>query len=601
MQVKMSQDLEDLISKDDSFNVINTNYDSVVKIIKELYLYYLNNKDDLNLTKKFNTKMMGLMRYNNLVVKKSVLLYAYNRISTQKQIKIDDGFLRLLQKKPCRNISGIVSITVLTSPKPGNQKFSCKHNCYYCPNEPGQPRSYLSKEPAVQRANRNNFDAIDQMLDRLNTLAMNGHEIDKLEIIIEGGTFTEYPEEYLETFIRDMIYVANTYYDDIKRVKLDIEKEIEINENSKIRIIGICCETRPDCIVLEKEKWLKNFRKWGITRVQIGVQHIDDYILKKINRGHKLEDSIKAIKILKDNCFKVDIHIMPDLPGSSLESDKNMMWYLYNSNNLQPDQMKIYPCEVVPWTVIEKWYNEGTYQPYATKQPKEFVNLIKEFILNCPPWIRLPRVVRDIPLNYISGGNKTTNLRQLVEDMIKRDKKMCMEMRYRECGRHKVYSRENAELVVRDYQGSKGHDYFISFESPNRVALFGFLRLRFPKNSKDIVFDELKNTALIRELHVYGSMLPVGVKKKNIPQHTGLGKMMLQKAEEIALEMNYKKIAVISGIGVTKYYKKFGYKQEDNYMIKNLCYQDDELVRYLSIVMLFILFFPIISQVIVMN
>ena len=597
----MTTDLEDLIERDNTFNVLNTHYDNVVNIIKELYLFYISNKEDTNLTKKFNTKMMGTMRYNGLIVKKSILLYAYNRISTQKEIKRDDGFLRMLQKKPCRNISGIVSITLLTSPTPDKQKFSCKHNCYYCPNEPGQPRSYLSKEPAVQRANRNNFDATEQMIDRLNTLAMNGHEIDKLEIIIEGGTFTEYPENYLEKFIRDMIYVANTYYDDIKRIKYDIEKEIEINEISKVRIIGICCETRPDCIVNEKEKWLKNFRKWGITRVQIGVQHIDDAILEKINRGHKLEDSIKGIKILKDNCFKVDIHIMPDLPGSSLESDKNMLWYLYNSSNLQPDQIKVYPCEVVPWTIIEQWFKRGEYEPYATKQPKEFVNLIKDFILQCPPWIRLPRIVRDIPSTYILGGNKITNLRQLVEDMIKRDNKVCMEMRYRECGRHAIYSRKDAELIVRNYKANKGREHFISYESPNKVALFGFLRLRFPKNNNDIIFDELKDTALIRELHVYGNMLPVGMRKKNIPQHTGLGKMMLEKAEEIALEMNYKKIAVISGIGVTKYYKKFGYKQEGNYLVKKICYEDYEIVRYFSLMMLFILFFPIISPVIIMN
>jgi ELP3 family radical SAM enzyme/protein acetyltransferase len=605
MNSKMATaDLEEIIKKNASFEVLEKNYDKVVNIILEMFTFYNENNYLNNFNKKFNTKMMSIMRYNGLIVKKSILIYVYKRLTSQNKLRLDYTFISLLQKKPCRNISGITSITVLTSPTPDGQDFSCKHNCYYCPNEPGQPRSYLSKEPAVQRANRNNFDPCKQMLDRLNTLLMNGHNIDKLEIIIEGGTFTEYPKEYLEIFICQLIYTTNVYFDDIKRDIKSIEEEIKINENAKTKIIGICCETRPDCLIDENDgdEWLQNFRKWGITRVQIGVQHTNNDILKKINRGHKIEDVIKCIQKLKNNCFKVDIHIMPDLPYSNLEEDEKMMEYLYNSQDLQPDQIKLYPCEVVPWTTIEKWHKQGKYIPYANTHPKEFVELMKKFILNCPAWVRISRVIRDIPLNYISGGNKITNLRQIIEDQIKVEKLNCLEIRFRECGRHIEYKREDSLLNCRKYKASNATDYFLSFESSDNKALFGFLRLRLSNtDNDDIVFDELKNCALIRELHVYGKMLQVGFKEKNIPQHTGLGKELLKNAESIARENNYKQIAVISGIGVTKYYKKFGYNQVGNYMIKDLVDPEDDLFKYISYMMLLMLFFPFILLVSVCN
>jgi len=213
----------------------------------------------------------------------------------------------LLQKKPSRNISGITSITLVMSPHPNGQSFSCKHNCYYCPNEPAhegnnwqdQPRSYLYHEPAVHRANENGFKAYEQMISRMNVLYANGHTVDKLEIILEGGTYTEYPPEYLEIYHRDIFYSANTFFDSSpKREPYNISKEIEINKTAKVHIIGFCIETRPDAI---DDIWIRRFREWGVTRIQLGVQHVNNKILKKVNRGHTIEQAIDAIKMLKNN------------------------------------------------------------------------------------------------------------------------------------------------------------------------------------------------------------------------------------------------------------------------------------------------------------
>jgi len=482
----------------------------------------------------------------------------------------------LLQKKPCRNISGITSVTLLTSPHPNGQSFSCEHDCYYCPNEPAhegnnfqeQPRSYLYNEPAVKRANDNKFLAIDQMLSRLNTLYMNGHEIDKLEIILEGGTYTEYPPEYLEEFNRDIFYIANTYFDsEPRREKFSISKEMKINETTKVHIIGICIETRPDAI---SDIWIQRFRLWGITRIQIGVQHVDNKILKKINRGHTIEQALDAMKYLKDNAFKIDIHIMPDLPTATPEIDKEMFDFVYTK--LHPDQMKIYPCEVVPWTVIQKWYKEGKYIPYSEHCMRDLFDVIKYGMENCPPYIRLPRVIRDIPVSYIEAGNPHSNLRQMLEKELEKEGKVCSDIRAREIGRHLKYYNEPAKYTITKFDANGGTEYFIAYESWDKKALFGFLRMRFPSKNHNPVFQILKGKALIRELHVYGSTNSVGSycndNNINSAQHKGIGTKLLKIAENIAKRNLYPGIIVISGEGVKDYYRKRGYQDIETYMCK---------------------------------
>jgi ELP3 family radical SAM enzyme/protein acetyltransferase len=587
------------------------------------------NDEPSKMRKSFNLFYSKTSNKYKIYSKKNILIFIYRTMIENQEIENNPIVWKLLQKRPARNLSGVTIITVLTSPYPDGQDFSCKHNCYYCPNEPGQPRSYLKKEPAVARANRNDFDPILQMEDRLNQLLMNGHEIDKLEIIIEGGTYTEYPPAYLERFHRDLIYCANTYFDDkqimdidkIRREKqekqehkqehkqeqhhehphtpatsrrppLSIEEEIKLNATAKVRIIGICIETRPDAL---DATWLRRFRNWGVTRVQLGVQHTNNTILKKINRGHTIEQAIQGIKYLKDNCFKVDIHLMPDLPFSSPEEDMKMFDRVFKTPDLQPDQAKIYPCEVTPWTVIKQWHDWGKYEPYAQKDERSLLDVVKYGMMICPPWVRLPRVIRDIPLSYIEGGNKYPNLRQMLNDELEREGKQSMDIRVRECGRNEGYTIANDSIYrIRKYEASEGTEFFIALESKDEKCLYGFIRLRIngnensnensnenrsenksenksesPETNNGLVFEVLRNKGLIRELHVYGNLVPVGFSKNQDTQHRGTGKKLLNIAERVAYDMGCDGVAVISGIGVVKYYEKNGYHMEDTFMVKN--------------------------------
>jgi len=580
-------DIEDIrINQDDKTELITAkNRAHYEKLVITMYNWIVANTTKRhNIRSDFNKYFANITRLatkeSGIYINKPLLIFVYRSL-------IEDGTLQslpvvwtLLQKRPARNISGITTITVLTR----GEGLSCKHNCAMCPNEPGQPRSYLKREPAVARANRNGFDAIRQMNDRMNSLYACGHEIDKLEIIIEGGTYTEYPVDYLREFQRDLIYSANTYFSRKKREPLSIAEEIQINATAQVKIIGICIETRPDAIgeSADGTPWIRHFREWGITRVQLGLQSLHDSVLRKIKRGHTAEDGANAIKILKNNGFKVDIHMMPDLPGSTPEMDVGMFIEMFTTATYQPDQLKVYPTQIVPWTKIKQWYEKGQYTPYAEKNPEKLAEVIMAVMTMCPPDKRLPRIVRDIPNSYIIAGNKKTNLRQLVDDKMKEQGIRCRDIRSREIGRHPEYRFEDSTYTVRSNYANGAWDYFISLESKDRKALFGFIRLRLPPMDhgplkiyytdssfkKDVVFDCLNDIALIRELHVYGDNVPVGHKKNQATQHKGVGKRLIKIAELIAWSSGYSGISVISGIGVMKYYEKAGYSYDDTFMIK---------------------------------
>lgn len=592
---KKNVDLEDLfLTKNDETTTqikeIRKNFTTYKNMVKQIYHwiqdYHSNpDADQSQIKQHFNKFYNNLMRFYRVYCKKNVLVYTYRQMIENGEIRNDPYVWTFIQKRPARNLSGVTIITVLTSPRPNGQEFSCKHNCYYCPNEPAhegnnwtpQPRSYLSKEPAVARANRNEFDPIKQMTDRIQSLLLNGHEIDKLEIIIEGGTYTEYPVDYLREFHRDLVYCANTYFDDpnTRREPLNITEEIAINATARVRIVGLSIETRPDALIDEYgESWLRRFREWGVTRVQLGVQHTNNYILKKINRGHTVKDAALAIELLKDNGIKVHIHLMPDLPFSNPEEDIKMFDTVFKTPMLQPDEVKIYPCEVTPWTVIQKWHNSGKYKPYAQTNERALLDVVKYSMEICPPWIRLPRVIRDIPLTYIQGGNMYPNLRQMLMDELEKDGKITMDIRARECGRNTHYKIEDSVFLTRTYRTMRGTEYFISCESRDEMCIFGFIRLRIPDNYDNTEFDCLHNRGLIRELHVYGNVTPVGFNKTMDSQHKGIGKQLVRIAEEISYGKNLIGTAVISGMGVTKYYEKIGYNLVDTYMIKTFSWYD---------------------------
>ena len=571
-QSKTDIEIEDIIlERDTKFKDVLENIEKYKDIVHHLFIFYNHHKTDDKII--FEKEYSKVSRNNKIKITKVFLVFVYQKMIRQGEIIFDPLFLGFIQKCPARNLSGVNSFAILLSPEPeGRKGESCKHNCYYCPDETilngaeaDMPRSYLLKEPAVQRGYRNGWSAINQMNDRLNSLMVQGHEVDKLELIIEGGTYTEFPQNYLRTFHRDIFYSANTFFDpEPKRPKKTIKEEMNINIYTRVRIIGICIETRPDAISYD---WLRFFRETGTTRIQLGVQHTDNFILKKINRGHTFEDSCEAVNILKNNCFKVDIHLMPDLPHSSPQKDKDMFDIIFKTNIICPDQVKIYPCEVTPYTVIEKWHKSGKYKPYSDTNPETLLEVVEYAMKLCPPWVRLPRVVRDIPLTYITGGNKYSNLRQMIEDNIRKKGHSINEMRYREIGRHIEYMRKPKKIKVRKYNKI---DYFISYESYDEKALFGFIRLRLPENNNSY-FQCLNNKGLIRELHVYNSLVPVG-KYYNTTQHKGIGKKLLKKAEWIAWANGYNGTVVISGEGVKGYYYKNGYKELDTFVVKEWGY-----------------------------
>ena len=500
-------------------------------------------------------------------------------------------------KLPIRSLSGVLVVTVVLRP----DKFSCPYDCHYCPNETKAngaehdiSRSYLSSEPAVMRGMEVDFDIYKQFQIRVDMLRRNGHEIDKVEIIVLGGTFSTYPREYQAEAMRDLYYAANVYnaYEsDGIRPRLSLKTEQEVNnETAKIKIIGISLETRPDQI---NKHELRRFREYGCTRIQIGVQHTNNAILKIINRQHDVECSIKAIKLIKDFGFKLDGHIMPDLPGASPEIDSEMMNQIFTTSKFNFDYLKIYPCLDVKYTEIRKWKETGKWKPYSEMNGgKQLVDLIlhtKKYLI--PKWIRVNRIQRDFPHEHVNNGHigfqsdtHKSNLRQLIDDRMKKDGVKCKCIRCREI-KNNSYERRDVSMNCITYRASDGIEKFISYDDNKNDKILGFIRLRFPGPSSTTHFIQVLNDcALIRELHVYGTLRKVNDKGElSIPQHNGFGKQLLRKAELLAYYNNYTKVAVISGTGVRNYYKKLGYYYEDTYMIKQLTFYK----MFLNVLLLF--------------
>ena len=425
--------------------------------IKEL-IEILNKKVMNDMSKQDWKEIISKLKKEYHIAPSTVSLnYYYRQLVCMNEIKYNLIFEKFNVGKICRTNSGITQITVVSSPFPNGKEFSCEHDCYYCPNEPAhegnnfqaQPRSYLFNEPGVRRANAKNFDAALQMWDRMSTLLLLGHDIDKIEAMVLGGTWGSYPEDYREEFIRDMYYAANTFYDNnnTRRERYSLEKEISINSTSYAKIIGLTLETRPDHVTY-KECIL--FRKYNCTRVQIGVQHTDKKILSKINRGCYLEDTIRAIYNLLNISIKVDVHWMFDLPYATPEDDIKMMKYVLKNPDIRFDQAKLYPFASVPWTKTKEWEDKGIDLHYSQEQLNE---VIIETKIRMPPYVRLNRVIRDIPSDYIDGGNEKTNLRQDIHKIMADRGLECKCIRCREVKNKPEAIRlmTDAELVVRSY------------------------------------------------------------------------------------------------------------------------------------------------------
>jgi elongator complex protein 3 len=448
--------------------------------------------------------------------------------------------------KPSRTKSGVTVVAIMTKPA------SCPGKCIYCPNSKKVPRSYTGFEPATMRAIRNKFDAYKQVKDRLKQFSSIGHPINKLELIIMGGTFPSTTKKYQKSFIIKM-YQAIT---ESKSNNLEyLKKKAMFSEK---RIVGLTFETRPDYCNKEIIKELLDF---GGTRVEIGIQIADDDVLKFVNRGHGTKEIIQATKDLKDAGFKVLYHVMLGLPKSNYKNDLNKFKELFTNPNYCPDMLKIYPCLVTKNTVIEDMLYKEEYNPYDDNTAIKLIADMKEIV---PKWVRIMRIQRDIPSTKIIAGVKKSNLRQLVEQELKNRNKKCNCIRCSEPRDIEINIEPNSYKIKKiKYLASKGQEYFIYAEKDS--YLLGFIRLRFP--NKPYIKEITNKTAIIRELHVYGKTTEF--KNKNI-QHSGIGKELLKIAEKIVLKNNYNKISIISGVGVREYYEKQGYFLDNNYMSKKL-------------------------------
>jgi len=483
---------------------------------------------------------------------------------------------KLLRKRAVRTISGVSPIGILTKPYP------CPGKCVYCPTEDRMPKSYLSSQPAAARAVRNKFHPYKQVSNRIAALEDSGHPVSKLEVIVMGGTWSFLPHNYQSWYIKKIFDAANGH----AKAK-NLAEAQHINETTDKRVIGLTLETRPDFI---NERELIRMRKYGCTRIEIGVQTLDDDVQRLTKRGHKSSHVIRAMKLMKDFGFKVCFHLMPGLPGSTPEKDLVWMRRVFEDPDFRPDFVKIYPCVVLETAELKQWWKEGKYQPL---DDKDLVKLLLQFKTFVPPWTRIMRLMRDIPVGHILDGAKLSNLRQILKDQPKKLKEVvgdqfweehnlatrpwpCPCIRCREIGFATANREEgigNGEPVLkrRDYAASDGLETFLSFESEDEEHLYALLRLRKPSGQKFKQFGSvLHNAALIREVHSYGSEISVG-DEAGIGQHRGLGKKLIAEAERIARdELGLKRITIIAGVGTREYYKKFGYELKSTYMTKKL-------------------------------
>jgi elongator complex protein 3 len=461
----------------------------------------------------------------------------------------------LAMRKSTRTISGVTPVAVMTMPMP------CPGRCVYCPTFSATPQSYTPESPAVLRGFECQFDPAKQVRVRLDGLADMGHPIDKIELIIMGGTFLATPKDYQYHFIKDCFDALNGI------VSASLDEAKKCNENAACRCVGLCVETRPDFC---GEEEVKRMLEFGTTRVEMGVQTLDDEIYRLVNRGHLVEDVVRATALLKKYGFKVHYHWMPGLPGSTPEHDLAMSRQLFDDTRFRPDGLKIYPTVVVAGTELEKWYREGRYRPYDNSTLLDLVADIKAIV---PKYVRISRVLRDIPVKFIAAGYKDS-LRGPVKKRMQEKHIECHCIRCREYGHRAAGGWKIGDPVLKriDYPASGGTEVFLSFEDENET-LFGLLRLRI--QSEVIPISGLENTvptAIIRELHVYGPEVTLKNQSPDAAQHKGLGKALLKEAERIAgEEFKALQLLVLSGVGAKEYYRaEFDYHAAGDYMVKKL-------------------------------
>ncbi len=529
------------------------------KVSREIINFIIKNPQ-LSRHKITNIKGKIGKKYNLPRVIKNATVLEYATPDEKKIIS------QILKRRTTRTISGVSVIAIMTKPLP------CPGTCIYCPGQDSQPeekaaQSYTGQEPAAMRSIHNNYDPYLQVQSRINDLEAIGHIVDKIELIVMGGTFLSTDPTYQKEFIKGAL-------EGIIEQRVDnLEEAKKLAESSKRRVIGITIETRPDYC---KEKDVDQMLYFGTTRVEIGIQTLYDEIYKLVKRGHSTFDSKEAIRIAKDAGLKINAHMMPNLPGSNLERDIEMFDSLFSNAEYRPDMLKIYPTLVINGTELYNWWKKGKYTPYSDN---ELINLVATVKMNLPPYVRIQRIMRDIPANLIEAGCKSSNLRQIVQERLKEINETCKCIRCKEYGitKRKEFVNEKSfddiKLYRLDYNASHGKEIFLSYENKKENYLIGYLRLRKP--SEFAHRPELNDgkTMIVREIKIVGELVPKDSKPNSFTQiqHRGYGKLFMENAEKISLEeFDAKKLAVISGFGARDFFKNLGYKLDGVYVSKFL-------------------------------
>jgi elongator complex protein 3 len=489
-------------------------------------------------------------------IPKHALVAVYTQKVTSGEWEEDKSLLKKIRMKPTRTLSGVTTVTVLTRYHP------CPGECIFCPQEDQMPKSYLQKEPGAMRGLQNAFDPYAQVQNRIKALASVGHPTEKIELLILGGSFSAYPREYQEWFVRRCFDAMNGVN---PNDELDFSSLVEAqnrNVDSSHRNVGLVIETRPDLVDPEALKW---YRYLGVTKVQMGAQSLDDEILKRNKRGHTAQDTLAATALLRAAGFKVVLHWMPNLLGATPETDREDFSRLWGQDAYCPDELKIYPCQLLEGTELYEHWLEGAYQPYSEAT---LLHLIADIKTTVPRYCRINRIIRDIPSTYVVAGNKNSSLRQDIQREMKRRGTACVCVRCREIRRLKV-TPKNVQLHDMVYHPADAEEHFLSFDTDDD-KLAGFLRLSLPEDTDRTGISDLVKAAIIREVHVYGQSLEVGEEQVGVAQHSGLGTSLIEEAERIARSSGYQKMAVIAAVGTRSYYAGRGYQLTENYMVKKL-------------------------------
>ena len=480
---------------------------------------------------------------------KHALVAAYRGLVDEGEWEADPQLLSRIRMKPVRTLSGVTTVTVLTKP------YHCPGKCVFCPTDARMPKSYLPDEPGARRGLEHNYDPYGQVESRLKALSSVGHPTDKVELLILGGSWCAYRRDYHEWYIKRCFDAMNGVD------SASLEEAQAINETASSRNVGLVIETRPTDITPQELRWL---RYLGVTKVQMGAQSLDDRILSLNQRGHSVAETRQAVALLRAGGFKVVLHWMPNLLGATLESDREDFARLWE--DLCPDEIKIYPTQLLANSDLYAFWQRGEFTPYTTE---ELIDLIADIKPTIPRYCRVNRVVRDIPSDNVVAGNKRTSLRLDVQHELEQRGTRCQCIRCREVRRQTVQA-ETLNLEDLLYHAGGAQEHFLSYVTPHD-SLAGFLRLSLPGPASPATgLVDLDGAAIIREVHVFGQSLAVGVGQDGAAQHAGLGSRLLERAEKIALEGGFKRLAVISAVGTRRYYQERGFERGELYLVKVL-------------------------------